>query len=182
MGSKGKYFEPSELAQKARDTLNLDKVEQICQLFHYVKGVAKGKAKPCEECNQTFDNRIKKFLMVKLRNHSRDIEEGSDKMFRKDCDSAPPGIEYTMFLSSLFGSHGIKGQGSTHPETVSAKRKCLVLCTLPSQDLKHSFPDSNPSDFPDHKVLRLMKYLMNSELTKFTTWVFKREFGLKFLQ
>ena len=73
--NKCKYFEPSELDQKAWDAFKFDKVDWICHLGHYVKGVDEGKAKPCEECNQTFDNRIEEFLMVRLRNQSRDKEE-----------------------------------------------------------------------------------------------------------
>ena len=69
-----------------------------------------------------------------------------------------------------------------HPEAVSAKRKCLVQCSLPSIDLKSGFPDFNSSDFHDHKVFRLMKFLMNSTLSKFTLRVFKWEFGNKNLQ
>ena len=42
--NKCKYFEPSELDQKARDTFKFDKVVWICHLGHYVKGVAEGKA------------------------------------------------------------------------------------------------------------------------------------------
>ena len=66
-----------------------------------------------------------------------------------------------------------------HPVAVSAKRKCLVQCCKPSIGLKSGFPEFTSSDFHDHKVFRLMKFLMNSTLDRFTQGVFKRDFGLK---
>ena len=121
--NKYKYFEPSELALRAQDTFKLDKVDWMCHFGHYVKGVAEGKAKPCGECDQTYDNKIEGFLTSRLRGLARDIEEGYDKLHREDREKAPPAIKYTVFLTFLFSSHG---QGMLHPEAVSSKRKCLV--------------------------------------------------------
>ena len=121
----------------------MDKVDWLCRNGHYVKGVAEGKAKPCDECGQTLDEKMERFLTRRLREIARDIEEGFDKIHRVNHEKAPPAIKYTVFLSDLFSSHGIKGQGMIHPEAVSSKRKRLVQCSLPSIDLKNGFPDSN---------------------------------------
>ena len=48
-----------------------------------------------------------------------------------------------------------------HPEACSSKRKGLVQCAVPALDLKGSFPEFNSKDFHEHKVFRMMKYLMN---------------------
>ena len=48
----------------------------MCHFGHYVKGVAEGKAKPCEECDQTYVEKIESFLTRRLRELARDIEEG----------------------------------------------------------------------------------------------------------
>ena len=56
--NKCKYFEPSELVRKGRETFKMDKVDWICNEGHTIKGVADSKANPCEECNQTFDDRL----------------------------------------------------------------------------------------------------------------------------
>ena len=69
-----------------------------------------------------------------------------------------------------------------HPEAVSAKRRCLVQCFLPSIDRKNGFPELNSSDFQVQRFFQLMKFLMNTSLAKFTPGVFKREFGIKNLQ
>ena len=60
--NKCRYFEPSELVRKARETFKLDKVDWLCSNSHYVKGVAEGKAKPCNECGQTLDEKMERFL------------------------------------------------------------------------------------------------------------------------
>ena len=175
--NKCKYFEP-----RGRETYKLNKVDWICSSGHTVKGVAEGKAKPCKECCQSFDDKLYHFLTRRLRECARDIEEGFDKIHRKNREEAPPAVKYTVFLHALFAFHGIKGQGLMHLEACSAKRKCLVQCSLPTLELKNSFPEFNSKDSHEHKVFRMMKYLMNSELISFTSGVFKREFGLKNLQ
>ena len=125
---------------------------------------------------------MERFLTRRLREVSRDIEEGYDINYRVNREPAPPANKYTVFIAYLFSSHGIKGQGLMHLEAVSAKRKCLVQCAKPSIDLKSGFPDFHSSDFHDHKVFRLMKFLMNSTPDRLTPGVFKREFRLKNLQ
>ena len=69
-----------------------------------------------------------------------------------------------------------------HPEAVSAKRRCLVQCAIPTIDLKNSFPEFNSSEFHDHKVLALIAYIMKSQLGRLIPGMFKREFGLNNLQ
>ena len=144
--------------------------------------MAEGEAKPCEECGQAFAERLEGFLTIRLRELSLDIEGEYDKLFREDPEKAPPAIEFTVFLTSLFSSHGIKEQGMLLPEAVSAKRKCLVQCALPTFDIKNSFLEFNSSDFHNHKVLALIKFLPGSPLGRFITGILKREFGLKALQ
>ena len=102
--NKCKYFEPSEPAQ-------FDKVDWICNAGHTTKGITEGKANPCGECGQTFDNRLEEFLSVRLRQLSRDAEDKIDVLLRVDREKAPPAVEYTLFLNSLFTSHDIKGHG-----------------------------------------------------------------------
>ena len=177
-----RYFEPSEIIRTARETYKLNKVDWLCSNGHKVKGVAEGQAKPCNECDQTLCDRMERFLTRRLREVARDVEEGYDINYRVNRETAPLAIKYTVFIADLFSSHGIKGQGLMHPEAVSAKRKCFVQCGKPSIDLKSGFPEFTSSDFHDHKVFRLMKFLMNSTLDRFTPGVFKREFGLKNLQ
>ena len=160
----------------------MDRVNWLCSNNHKVKGVSEGEAQPCSECNQTLYDRMEQFLTRRLREVSRDIDEGYDINYRVNRDNAPPAIKYTVFVADLFSSHGIKGQGLMHPEACSVKRKCLMQCSLPTLDMKSSFPELNTKDFHDHQVFQLMKYLMNSTLAKFTPGVFKREFGLKNLQ
>ena len=126
---------------------------------------AEGKAKPCEECCHSFEDKLYNFVTRRLRECARDVEEGFDKIYRKNCEQAPPAVKYIVFLQALFASHGIKGQGLMHPEACSAKRKCLVQCAVPVLDLKGSFPEFNSKDFHEHKVFRMMKYLMNLELS-----------------
>ena len=67
------YFEPSELAQRGRETFKLDKVDLLCSRGHAVKGVAQGKAKPCEEgeYDQTFYDKLADFLTRQLRKLAR---------------------------------------------------------------------------------------------------------------
>ena len=103
-----------------------------------VKGMAQGKATPCNECHQSFDDQLYHFLTKRLRECAKDVEEGNEKMFRKNREEAPPAVDYTVFTNYLFSSHGIKGQGLMHPEACSAKRKCSVQCSLPTLDLKSS--------------------------------------------
>ena len=78
-----------------------------------------------------------------MRELARDVEEKIDELFREDHDKAPPAVEYSVFLSGLFSSHRIKGKALQHPKAVSAKRRCLVQCSVPTNDLKNSFPDFN---------------------------------------
>ena len=118
--NKCKYFEPSELARRARETFKLDKVDWLLSNSYYVKGVAEGKAKPCDECGQTLYEKMERFLTRRLREIARNIKEGFDKIHRVYLEKAPPAIKYTVFLSDLFSSHNIKGQGMMHPEGVSS--------------------------------------------------------------
>ena len=74
--NKCKYLESSELAWRAQETFKLDKVGWICHLSHINKGVAEGKAMLCQEFGQTFAERKEGFLTIRLRDLSRDIEEG----------------------------------------------------------------------------------------------------------
>ena len=129
--------------------------------------MAEGKANTCEECGQTFDNRLKGFLTIRLRQLARDVEEKIDELFRQDSAKAPPAVEYYVFLTALFASHGIKGQALQHPEAISAKRRCLVQCPIPTLDLKSSFLEFNSSDFYDQKVLALIAFSQNSQLGRF---------------
>ena len=64
----------SELVQRGREPFKLDKVDWLCSIGHTVKGVAEGKAKPCEEgeCDQTFDNKIADFLTRLFRELAMD--------------------------------------------------------------------------------------------------------------
>ena len=114
------------------ETYKLDKVEWICSSGHTVKGVAEGKATPCSECHQSFDDQLYHFLTKRLRECAKDVEEGNNKIHQKNREEAPPAVEYTVFINYLFSSHGIKGQGLMHLEACSAKRKCLVQCSLPT--------------------------------------------------
>ena len=123
--------------------------------------------------------RIEGFLTVRLRDLSQDIEGGYDKLYREDRDKVPPAIEFTVFFTSLFSSHSIKGKGMLYQEAVSAKGKCLVQCALSILDLKKSFNEFISSDFHDHKVLALIKFLQGSPLGRFIPGVSKREFGSK---
>ena len=118
--NKCRYFEPTELARWGWE---IYKVEWICSNGHFVKGVAEGKATPCSECHQSFDDQLYYFLTKRLRECAKDVEEGNDKIHRKNREEAPPAVEYTVFTNFLFPSHGIKGQGMMHPEACSAKRK-----------------------------------------------------------
>ena len=163
-----RYFKPSEIVRMARETYKLDRVDWVCSNNHKVKGVSEGEAQPCSKCNQTFYDRCWQFLTRRLREVSRDINEGYDIKYRVNRDIAPPAVKYSVFVADLFSSHGIKGQGLMHPEAVSARRKCLVQCQRPSVDLKSGFPDFTSSDFHVHKVFQLMKFLMNSTLDRFT--------------
>ena len=104
-----RYIEPSEIIRTARETYKLDKVDWLCSNGHKVKGVAEGEAKPCNDCGQTLQERMERFLTRRLREVSRDIEEGFDIIHRVNREKAPPTIKYTMFLSDFFSSHGIKG-------------------------------------------------------------------------
>ena len=52
--------------------------------------MAEGEAKPCEECGQTFAERLEGFLTLRLRELSWDIEGGYNKVFREYRKKAPP--------------------------------------------------------------------------------------------
>ena len=65
--NKCKFVYPTELARKAQETYKLDKVDWLCGEGHITKGVAEGKATPCEQCDQTLRHRLEKFLMIRLR-------------------------------------------------------------------------------------------------------------------
>ena len=54
----------SELARNARKTCKLDKVDWVCGNGHITKGVAEGKANPCDLCSQTFNERLEIFLQL----------------------------------------------------------------------------------------------------------------------
>jgi len=114
----------------------------------------KARLKPCEEgeCDQSFDDKLMDFLTRRLRELTRDIEEGFDKIHRKNREEAPPAVKYTVFLTALFSFHSIKGQEMMHPEACSAKGKCFVKCSLPTLNLKNGFPEFNSKDFHKHKV------------------------------
>ena len=90
------------------------------------------------------------FLTNRFRELARDLEGEFDKLHREDREKDPPAIEFTLFLSTRFASHGIKGHGMLYPEAVSAKRKCLVQCSLPTLDLKNSLHEFSSLDFHDH--------------------------------
>ena len=88
-----RYFEPSEIIRTARETYKLDKVDWLCSNGHKVKGVAEGEAKPCNDCGQTLHERMERFLTRRLREVSRDIEEGFDINFMINHETAPPAIK-----------------------------------------------------------------------------------------
>ena len=105
------------------------------------------------------------------------------KVLPENKEVAAPAVEYTVFLHSLFASHGIKGQGLQHPEAISAKRRCLVQCSIPTIDLKDSFLEFPFADFQDdYKVLALLFHLKTSQMGRFNEGVFKREFYKKAIQ
>ena len=123
------------------------------------------------------------FLTTRLRQLYRAVEDGTGFLYRQNKSKAPPTVKYMAFLTSLFASHGMKGQGMQHPEAVSTQRKCLVQCSLPTIDLKGSLPYFPSSDFQgDHKVLVLLHHLKTSPIGRFNEGVSKHEFGKKALQ
>ena len=69
----------------------------LCSNGNKVKGVAEGEAKPCNDCGQTLHERMERFLTRRLREVSRDIEEGFDINFRVNRETAPLAIKYIVF-------------------------------------------------------------------------------------
>ena len=64
--------------------------------------MSEGEAQPCSECNQTLYDRMEQFLTRRLREVSRDIDEGYDINYRVNRDIAPPAVKYSVFVADLF--------------------------------------------------------------------------------
>ena len=50
-----------------------------------------------------------------------------------------------------FSAHGIIGQGMKYSDHASAKCKCKVQCSIPTNDMKDAFPEFPKADFQDDK-------------------------------